>query len=372
MSSPSPLNPNFSPGNHFDRQMMRRALELARTALGKTTPNPLVGAVIVQGENIVGEGFHPRAGQPHAEVFALKAAGAKAKGATIYITLEPCNHYGRTPPCTEALIEAEVAKVVVGIVDPDPRVSGEGINKLVNAGIEVVVGVEAAACQEINEAFIHRVTQHRPFGTLKYAMTLDGKIATTTGDSAWVSGKDSREFVYQLRAASDAVIIGGSTLRRDNPHLTTHGMADRSPLRVVMSRSLDLPLEANLWNTDIAPSLVFTEPGANPEVKKHLIQKGVEIVELNSLQPSTVMEYFDKLPFCSVLWECGEKLAARAIAEGAVQKVITFVAPKIIGGESAPSPVGDLGLLEMKKALELHNVTWRQFAHDFLIQGYLK
>lgn len=371
MSLPFSPNPRSSPGNEFDRKMMLRALELARTALGKTSPNPMVGSVIVQGEKIVGEGFHPRAGQPHAEIFALKQAGDLAKSATVYVTLEPCNHHGRTPPCTEALINTGVAKVIVGMVDPDPRVSGKGIERLVAAGIEVVVGVETAACQALNEAFVHRVTQQRPFGTLKYAMTLDGKIATTTGDSAWISGKDSREFVYQLRAASDAVIIGGTTLSRDNPHLTTHGVSDRSPLRVVMSRGLNLPLEANLWKTDIAPTLVLTEIGANPEVKAHLTAKGVEVVELNPLEPAQVMEYFYQRQFCSVLWECGQKLAARAIADGAVQKVMTFIAPKIIGGETAPSPVGDLGLLEMKKALELENVTLRQFAHDFLVQGYL-
>ncbi|ELR96910.1 bifunctional diaminohydroxyphosphoribosylaminopyrimidine deaminase/5-amino-6-(5-phosphoribosylamino)uracil reductase RibD [Gloeocapsa sp. PCC 73106] len=372
MSSSSLPNPRSSLGNAFDRQMMQRALELARTALGKTAPNPMVGAVIVQGEKIVGEGFHPGAGQPHAEVFALKQAGPQAKGATIYVTLEPCNHYGRTPPCTEALISMEVARVIVGMVDPDPRVSGKGIEKLLAAGMEVIVGVETQACQELNEGFVHRVTQHRPFGTLKYAMTLDGKIATTTGDSAWITGKDSREFVYQLRAASDAVIIGGSTLRQDNPHLTTHGVADRSPLRVVMSRGLNLPLEANLWNIQSAPTLVLTETGANQEMQAHLREKGVEIVELEPLEPATVMEYFYQRQFCSVLWECGQKLAASAIAAGAVQKVMAFIAPKIIGGLSAPSPVGDLGLVEMKNALDLQSVTLRQFTHDFLIQGYLR
>jgi len=358
-------------GNPFDRQMMQRALELARTALGKTSPNPMVGAVVVQGEKIVGEGFHPAAGQPHAEIFALKEAGEQAKGATLYVTLEPCSHYGRTPPCAEAVIKYGVAKVVVGMVDPNPLVSGSGIEKLVKAGIEVVVGVENLSCQELNEAFIHRVTKKQPFGILKYAMTLDGKIATTTGDSAWVTGEDSREFVYQLRAATDAVIIGGNTLRRDNPRLTTHGVSDRSPLRIVMTRDFNLPREANLWETANTATLVLTQVGANQELKEYLRKKGVEIVELASLEPSAVMDYLYQREFCSVLWECGQKLASRAIATGAVQKVMAFIAPKIIGGETAPSPVGDLGLLQMNQALTINKVSLRQYAQDFLIQGYL-
>jgi diaminohydroxyphosphoribosylaminopyrimidine deaminase/5-amino-6-(5-phosphoribosylamino)uracil reductase len=354
----------------FDCQMMQRALTLARSALGKTSPNPMVGAVIVQGNKVVGEGFHPSAGQPHAEIFALKQAGEQAKGATIYVTLEPCNHYGRTPPCTEALMAAGVAKVVVGMVDPNPLVAGKGVKRLQEAGIEVIVGIEEEACKKLNEAFVYRVTAGRPFGILKYAMTLDGKIATSTGNSAWVSGQDSREFVYKLRAACDAVIIGGNTLRCDNPYLTTHGIGDRHPFRVVMTRGLNVPLEANLWDTTQAPTLVLTETGSNPEIQEKLTKKGVEIVELTSLNPLTAMEYFAKRDFLCVVWECGQRLAAEAIAQQVVQKVMAFIAPKIIGGETAPSPVGNLGLQEMKAAIPLKNVTLRQFATDFLIEGY--
>lgn len=365
------FQPQTNSGSAFDRKMMQRALELAKTALGKTSPNPVVGAVIVKNNQIIGEGFHPGAGQPHAEVFALQAAGEEAKGATIYVTLEPCNHYGRTPPCTEALITAKIAKVVVGMVDPDPRVSGGGIKRLEEAGIEVVVGVETEACQELNEAFVHRVTHGLPLGILKYAMTLDGKIATSSGNSAWISSPDSRAFVYQVRAAADAIVIGGNTLSLDNPHLTTHGVGDRSPLRVVMSRSLNVPPQARLWQTDIAPTLVATTPQANPQVKADLQQKGVEVIELSPLSPRTLMEYFYKREFSSILWECGETLAAQAIADGVIQKVLAFVAPKIIGGKDAPSPVGDLGLTKMSEALNLERVSWYQFDQDFLIQGYV-
>ncbi len=355
----------------FDRIVMQRCLELARSALGKTSPNPLVGSVVVQDGQIIGEGFHPGAGQPHAEVFALKQAGDRARGATIYVNLEPCNHYGRTPPCTEALIAAGVAKVVVGMVDPDPRVSGGGIARLRESGIEVVVGVEEEDCLQLNEAFIHRVLYHRPLGILKYAMTLDGKIATTTGHSAWVTNPLARSEVHQLRAACDAVVVGGNTVRQDNPQLTSHQSGLHNPLRVVMSRSLDLPEVAHLWEIAQAPTLVLTEAGANTDFQLFLREKGVQVVELTPLTPSSTMAYLYERGFSSILWECGGILAAAVIAEGAVQKISAFIAPKIIGGNNAPTPVGDLGFTSMTEALTLERVKVRVIGSDCLIEGYL-
>jgi len=357
--------------NDFDFQMMLRCIELARTALGRTSPNPLVGAVVVQDGKIVGEGFHPRAGEPHAEVFALRAAGELARGSTIYVSLEPCNHYGRTPPCSEGLINAGVSKVVVGMVDPNPLVAGGGIARLRAAGIEVVVGVEEAACQRLNEGFIHRILYQRPLGILKYAMTLDGKIATTAGHSAWVTSEDARSEVHQLRAACDAVIVGGNTVRQDNPYLTSHQVAAHNPLRVVMSRTLNLPEQARLWDIQEAPTLVLTEVGSSQTFQKMLREKGVEVVEFNSLTPEEVMSHLYQRGFCSVLWECGGILAASAIAQGAVQKIMAFIAPKIIGGDYAPTPVGDLGLTNMTQALSLERVTWRVVGSDCLVEGYL-
>ncbi|HEY9873199.1 MAG TPA: bifunctional diaminohydroxyphosphoribosylaminopyrimidine deaminase/5-amino-6-(5-phosphoribosylamino)uracil reductase RibD [Candidatus Obscuribacterales bacterium] len=355
----------------FDREMMQRCIELARRALGRTAPNPLVGAVIVRDGEIVGEGFHPGAGNPHAEVFALREAGELAKKATIYVNLEPCNHYGRTPPCSEALIAAGVSKVVVGMVDPDPRVSGGGIARLRQAGIEVVVGVEEDACRQMNEAFIHRILYKRPFGILKYAMTLDGKIATTTGHSAWITSTAARHEVHQLRAACDAVIVGGNTVRLDNPKLTSHETYTHNPLRVVMSRTLDLPLDAHLWQTSDAPTLVLTEVGSSPDLQQMLLKKKVEVVELTPLTPEKAMVYLYDRGLLSVLWECGGILAAKAIAEGAVQKVLAFIAPKIVGGSAAPSPVGDLGLATMTEAMTLERVSWRPVGSDCLVEGYL-
>ncbi|BAZ14387.1 riboflavin biosynthesis protein RibD [Calothrix sp. NIES-4071] len=358
-------------GTDFDARMMQRCLELARRALGCTSPNPMVGAVIVKDGKIIGEGFHPKAGEPHAEVFALREAGENARGATIYVSLEPCNHYGRTPPCSEAVIKAGLAKVVVGMVDPNPLVAGGGIAKLRSGGIEVIVGVEEAACQKLNEGFIHRILHRRPLGILKYAMTLDGKIATTTGHSAWVTSRDSRNAVYQVRVASDAVVIGGNTVRKDNPYLTSHDQSARNPLRVVMSRTLDLPVEAHLWQTEEAPTLVLTSTGANPDFQASLRRRGVEVIEMDLLTPDKAMAYFYERGFCNVLWECGGTLAASAIKAGAVQKVLAFIAPKIIGGSVAPTPVGDLGLDTMTEALSLERVEMRFVGTDCLIEGYL-
>ena len=358
-----------TPSNR-DRTLMQRCLALAKSALGQTSPNPMVGCVIVQNGEIVGEGFHPRAGQPHAEVFALQAAGDQARGATAYVNLEPCNHYGRTPPCTEALIQAGVARVVVGMVDPDPRVAGGGIKRLQAAGLEVQVGVEEAACQQLNEAFVHRVRYQRPFGILKYAMTLDGKIAATTGHSAWITSPTARAEVHQLRAICDAVIIGGNTVRRDNPLLTSHDLG-RDPLRVVMSRALDLPFEAKLWKTDTAQTLVVTESGVKPEFQQRLRDRGVQVLEVPQLTPDVVMQHLCDRGCNTVLWECGGVLAAQAIAAGSVQKVLGFIAPKIIGGQTAPSPVGDLGSEKMTEALVLERVQWRSIGPDLVVEGYL-
>lgn len=355
-----------------DRHWMQRCLDLARQAYGKTAPNPMVGSVIVQDHQIIGEGFHPKVGQPHAEVFALREAGDRSVGATLYVNLEPCSHYGRTPPCADAVIAARVARVVVGMIDPNPLVAGQGIAKLRQAGIEVTVGVEEEGCQQLNEAFSYRIQHCRPFGILKYAMTLDGKIATATGHSAWVTNPAARSHVHHLRAGCDAVIIGGNTVRRDNPLLTTHGMSDRQPLRVVMSRTLSLPIEAQIWDTRVAPTLVFTQPQANPQMRQQLKDKGVEVIEQTDLTPIEVMDDLHQRQCLSVLWECGGNLSAQAIANGTIQKVLAFIAPKIIGGSMAPSPVGELGLEKMTDALLLQKVSWEAVGSDLLVTGYLE
>ena len=361
----------MSDSSTIDVAWMQRCRELASQAAGKTSPNPLVGSVVVQNGQAVGEGFHPGPGQPHAEVFALRAAGDRAQGATLYVNLEPCNHTGRTPPCTEAVIAAGVKRVVVGMIDPAPWVAGKGVARLRQAGIEVTVGVDEAACQKLNEAFSHSVLQQRPFGILKYAMTLDGKIAASSGHSAWVTGPDSRAWVHRLRSQCDAVIVGGQTVRRDNPHLTSHGQGDRNPTRIVMSRHLELPLQANLWEVSQAKTLVFCGSERSLKREQQLQQQGVEVIALPVLDPLKVLQVLHERELQSVLWECGGQLAARAIAQDCVQKVCAFVAPKIIGGSTAPTPVGELGLSKMNEAIALTDTAVTQIASDILIEGYL-
>ncbi|MGF1519530.1 MAG: bifunctional diaminohydroxyphosphoribosylaminopyrimidine deaminase/5-amino-6-(5-phosphoribosylamino)uracil reductase RibD [Nodosilinea sp.] len=349
---------------------MARCRELAQRAAGQTAPNPLVGCVVLNQGVVVGEGFHPRAGQPHAEVYALAQAAEKARGATLYVNLEPCNHTGRTPPCTEAVISAGVSQVVVGMVDPDPRVSGTGIQRLRQAGIEVVVGIDESACQRLNEAFVQRVVYQRPLGLLKYAMTLDGKIAATGGHSAWVTGPPARAAVHQLRATCDAIVVGGNTVRHDNPRLTSHGQG-HNPRRVVMSRRLDLPAQANLWNTAIAPTLVFTTSEADPARRQTLVEQGVEVITLPALSPKTVTQHLYAQGCAAVLWECGGQLAAQALCDRVIDKLWAFVAPKLVGGPEAPTPVGELGIRQMDMALALERTTWRTLGDDLLLQGYL-
>lgn len=356
--------------------MMQHCIALAKRAAGQTAPNPLVGSVIVNNGKIVGEGFHPKAGEPHAEVFALRAAGTAAQGGTLYVNLEPCNHTGRTPPCTAAVIAAGIRSVVIGMRDPNPQASG-GVECLRAAGLTVTTGVEQQACEQLNEAFTHRVRHRQPFGVFKYAMTLDGKIAASSGHSAWVTSPAARRQVHALRGRCDAVIVGGQTVRQDNPSLTTHGVHSHNPLRVVMSRQLNLPTQANLWQTDTAATLVFTQltPDGdvpNPSLAEALQQQGVEIFALPKLTPTAVMQTLYQRGLLSVLWECGGTLAAQAVAEGRVQKVWAFVAPKLIGGSGAATPLGDLGLTRMDQALPLVRTTFQQVGPDWLIQGYVK
>ncbi|WP_030007164.1 bifunctional diaminohydroxyphosphoribosylaminopyrimidine deaminase/5-amino-6-(5-phosphoribosylamino)uracil reductase RibD [Picosynechococcus sp. NKBG042902] len=366
------MTSNAAPvGTDFDRAMMQRCITLAKQAAGKTAPNPLVGAVVVQDQNIIGEGFHPGAGQPHAEVFALREAGTAAKGATLYVSLEPCNHHGRTPPCSQAVVKAGIAKVVVGMVDPNPLVAGGGLKTLTDAGIEVVTGVEEAACRALNAGFIWRMLHQRPLGILKYAMTLDGKIATTTGHSAWITHQETRNQVYDLRSQCDAVVVGGNTVRLDNPYLTTHGTADHNPLRIVVSQTLTLPRDRHLWDVTAAPTVVLTQATANPEMQAFLQQRRVEVVHLDPVSPEGVMQYLYDRGCLQVLWECGGTLAAAAIASGSIQKVMAFIAPKIIGGQGAPTPVGNLGLTLMDEAIALENVQLQSIGHDFLLTGDL-
>lgn len=354
---------------------MYRCIDLARQARGRTSPNPMVGSVIVKNGEVLGEGFHPQAGEPHAEIFAIRAAQKRdvdLQAATLYVNLEPCSHYGRTPPCAEAIIQAGIGHVVIGAIDADPRVSGSGCDRLRAAGLTVTTGILEPQCLELNEAFFHRVKTKLPFGIFKYAMTLDGKIATTSGHSYWITGTESRQMVHELRIGCDAIITGGNTLRLDNPHLTTHGKSEHCPLRVVVTRSCDLPEEANLWKiTDTEKTLLITLLNQNPQLQQKLRDRQVEILELEDISPQMIMQELGKRGCNTVLWECGGRLGAAAIKAKVVQKIYAFIAPKLIGGFTAPSPIDDLGLNLMTNAIDLQRPQFKQIGMDFLITGYI-
>jgi len=381
---------------------MRRALQLAALGEGRTSPNPLVGALVLDSAGqLVGEGFHARAGEAHAEVGALAQAGERARGGTLIVTLEPCCHYGRTPPCTEAVINAGIARVVVAMADPDPRVAGGGIARLRAAGLEVIEGVAEAEALRLNRAFVHRVRSGRPLGILKWAMSLDGRTALPNGQSQWISGPEARAWVHQLRAGCDAVIVGGGTVRADDPLLTSRGRRDPEPLRVVMSRTLDLPTQARLWDTTKAPTLVAhgpeapqerseafdrlaaaaregAKPGAaGPEAaypwaegactpERHASQSGLQRLELPSCEPAALMEALAARGCNRVLWECGPELAAAALRQECVQELTAVIAPKLLGGQAARTPLGDLGQESLDQAQAWLSIHRQGLGRDLL------
>jgi diaminohydroxyphosphoribosylaminopyrimidine deaminase/5-amino-6-(5-phosphoribosylamino)uracil reductase len=330
---------------------MRRALQLAALGAGRTSPNPLVGAVVLdRAGQLVGEGFHARAGTPHAEVHALSQAGERARGGTVVVTLEPCCHHGRTPPCSDALIRAGVARVVVAMTDPNPRVAGGGIAQLQGAGIPVISGVCAAEAQALNRAFCHRIGTGRPLAILKWAMSADGRTALPNGSSQWISGAQARAWVYRLRAGCDAVIVGGGTVRADDPLLTSRGQRRPEPLRVVLSRRLDLPTQAQLWDQGIAPTLVAHGPDASAAACARIDQLGVERLPLERCEPELLLQALAERGCNQVLWECGPELAASALRQGCVQQLAAVIAPRLLGGLAARTPLGDLGLVDVNQA----------------------
>jgi diaminohydroxyphosphoribosylaminopyrimidine deaminase/5-amino-6-(5-phosphoribosylamino)uracil reductase len=348
---------------------MQRALQLAALGAGRTSPNPLVGCVVldIQGQ-LVGEGFHAVAGGPHAEVMALRQAGERARGGTAVVTLEPCCHHGRTPPCSEGLLAAGIARVVVAMDDPDPRVAGGGLAQLQRAGVEVIRGVAEAEARALNRAFLHRVETGRPLGLLKWAMSLDGRTALPNGSSQWISGPEARGWVHRLRAGCDAVIVGGGTVRHDNPLLTSRGQRSPEPLRVVLSRSLELPRQAQLWQQAAATTLVAHGPEVEAAQRQWLDQAGVERLELPSCEPANLLEALAARGCNQVLWECGPALAATALRQGCVQQIAAVVAPKLLGGAAARTPLGDLGLVEVNQAEAWNLAGLQRLGNDWLWQ----
>ncbi len=357
---------------------MRRALALAEK--GFTHPNPMVGCVIVKNGQVIGEGWHPAAGQPHAEVFALRAAGDKAADSDVYVTLEPCCHRGRTAPCTEALIAAKVKRVIVGTRDSDIRVKGKGVETLQAAGIEVCTGLLQNRCREINRSFFHFHETGRPYVTLKAAMSVDGRIATHLGSSQWVTGSEARQHVHILRARSGAVIAGINTLLMDDARLDARpagAVVPRQPLRVVLDSHLRLPVNSAAVRLardypDTHPLLIATTRHASEAAKAALSGPGVEVAVLASDRDGRVglhalMALLAERKIVSVLCEGGAELAASLLAERLVNEAMYFIAPIVIGGREAPGPVGGSGVDTVGEAWNTGRISVSRFGNDLLL-----
>ena len=358
---------------------MQRALDLARRAKGRTSPNPLVGAVIVKDGKVIGEGYHQKAGTPHAEVHALNSAGEDAKGATLYTNLEPCCHWGRTPPCTEALIRAGIAHVYVADGDPNPNVAGKGVQQLQDAGINVHVGVHRQKASDLNEVHRKYIQTGRPFVILKTAMSLDGKIATASGESQWITSEASRQRGHEVRDTVDAILVGRGTVVSDNPTLTTR-LQDREgqdATRIVLDSHGRTHTDARIFNAESeAGVIVAVTPAAPSENIDALEKAGAEVITVPNAHSKVcfkrLMEILGKREITSVLIEGGGEINASALAAGVVDKVMCFIAPKLIGGQNAPGPIGGVGIRSLTEAVNLQRVSVTPIAeHDFLIEGYL-
>lgn len=356
---------------------MNFALDLAEKARGCTSPNPLVGAVIVKDGEIVGQGYHLKAGTPHAEIHALKQAGDHARGAVLYVTLEPCSHFGRTPPCSTAVINAGIQEVFVAMVDPNPLVAGRGIKQLEEAGIKVHVGVCGAKAADVNEIFIRYITTRKPFVLLKTAMTLDGKIATKNGDSKWVTGAAARYRVHQLRNEYDAILVGINTVLADDPALTCRlPEGGRDPIRIILDSQGRMPLNARLLTEESeAPTyLVITDRAPFDKIRA-LSETNVKIIRADvdakgRIDLHSLMTKLGEMQITSLLVEGGSEIAASFLEEKLVNKVLTFIAPKLSGGAGAPTPVGGKGAVLMKDALWLSHTAFGQVGDDFYMTGY--
>jgi diaminohydroxyphosphoribosylaminopyrimidine deaminase/5-amino-6-(5-phosphoribosylamino)uracil reductase len=351
------------------------ACRLARRAAGRTSPNPQVGAVIVQRGKVVGTGYHRFAGGDHAEIAALKRAGARARGATLYISLEPCSHQGRTPPCTGALVRAGINDVVCGTMDPNPLVAGRGFRQLRRAGIRVRTGVLEQECRALIEAFAKYITRRVPFVTLKLAATLDGRIAAASGDARWISGERSRRAVHRLRNEIDAVIVGLGTVNADDPLLTCRIAGGRNPFRVVLDSALKIPLSAKILHlSDADKTIIATGPHVSRIKIRALEALGAQVLCLRlkrgQVSWPALLKALARRGFVSVMIEGGGATAASALKEGIVDKILFFYAPKILGGD-ARAMIEALGFYRVRQAIGVKDLTFHKSGDDLVASGYL-
>jgi diaminohydroxyphosphoribosylaminopyrimidine deaminase/5-amino-6-(5-phosphoribosylamino)uracil reductase len=358
---------------------MTLALELAARGKGFTSPNPMVGAVVVNDGKIVGKGWHEKAGAPHAEVNAIDDAGHKAADATIYVTLEPCNHHGRTPPCTEKILAAGIRHVVMAMTDPNPDVSGGGAKYLIRNGVSVTTGICEDAARRLNEAFIKYITTKRPFVTLKTAATLDGRIATRTGDSKWVTGTAARRYVHELRHANDAIMVGVNTVKADDPSLTTR-LEDKSgkdPVRIVLDTRLSIPENSKLLKIPAGADTFIMTGNSGMSPNRAAIEKaGARVIDAalgndGRIDLNALMDQLGKMEITSLLIEGGAQVAASALKANIVDKIAFFYAPKILGGDDGTPMCGGKGPALMANSIPVKNLRIRRFDDDVMMEGYL-
>ncbi len=362
-----------------DIKFMKLVLALAKKGEGYTSPNPMVGALIVKNGQIVGRGYHAHPGAPHAEVCAIKDAGEKARHGTLYVNLEPCAHTNKkTPPCAPAIIKNKLSRVVIGIKDPNPLVNGRGMRALKKAGIQVVCGVMEKQARELNKVYIKHITTKLPFVTVKYAMSIDGKIATGTGDSKWISNDKSRRFVHKLRSISDAVLVGVNTVIKDNPRLTPRqgSITDKIPIRIILDSGARIPMKSRVLDRSRpVPTIVAVTKKASKSNVEKLKRIGTEIIccktdKNKMVNIQDLLVRLGKKGIASILVEGGSRVISSFIEERAVDKIYAFICPKIIGGKTALVPFWNKGVSKIKGAVSLKDIKVRRFKDDIMIEGY--
>lgn len=352
---------------------MRLALRLAKRGWGRTSPNPLVGAVVVRDGDVVGRGFHRAVGEPHAEVVALKEAGKEAQGATLYVNLEPCCHWGRTPPCTQAIIRARIAKVVASIRDPNPQVNGKGFQELSSQGVAVEVGLLAAEATRLNEVYLKYIRTKLPFVVLKLAQTLDGKIATSQGMSRYITSLRSRRMVHRMRSGMDAVMVGVGTVLQDDPQLTVRHSKGRDPLRIVLDSKGRTPLQAKVISPD-GKSIIMTTSHSPRSWREGMEGRGAEIWEIPSDRDGRVdlgeaLKVAGSKGITSILIEGGREVFTSALREGIADKLLVFLSPKVMG--EGIGGFGDLGVGELSSLYRLYSMKAQRMGEDLLITAYV-
>lgn len=357
----------------FEEKYMKRAIELAKKGTGWVNPNPLVGAVVVRNGKIIGEGYHEKYGEKHAEVNAIESASESTLDSTIYVTLEPCCHEGKQPPCVKAIIKAGIKKVVIGSKDSNPLVAGKGVSILRENGIEVKEGFLEKECDKINEIFFYFITHKKPFVIMKYAMTLDGKIATSSGNSKWISNQESRHHVHEDRSKFSSIMVGVETVIKDDPELTSRIEGGRNPKRIVCDTNLRTPLTSKIVTTAREVTTIIATSKTDENLHKLYIDKGCKVIVVpkkeEHISLKVLIYYLGEMGIDSIFLEGGGTLNWSAIKEGIVNKVQAYIAPKIVGGIHSKGPVGGEGFLFLKDAINLKNMTIKQYGEDFLIEG---